>query len=192
MDLDYLTRLTVSLYKLSEELEDGLLRLKLKRLGAEVLRDFARFEALNPKTEHGKEVFSSISELKSALRWARRNKELERKEFLGLREEYEKVESLVRGSLPEEEEPEREEKKRDPGSEKEKPEKEQNRLEGLKKRQKKVLSILERKERAQVSELKKFFPEISKRTLRRDIDTLLSRDLILRKGRWNDVYYVLG
>lgn len=56
-------------------------------------------------------------------------------------------------------------------------------------RQKKILGILKERERAQVWEIKKFFPEVAKRTLRRDFEQLLKQGFIERIGEKNDTFY---
>ena len=53
----------------------------------------------------------------------------------------------------------------------------------------KILEILRQKEKAQVWELKKIFPEVTKRTLRRDFEFLLKQRLIDRAGENNNIYY---
>jgi len=61
----------------------------------------------------------------------------------------------------------------------------------LSERQRKILGILQNKEKTQVWELQKVLTEVTKRTLRRDLDELLSLNLIERKGEWNAVFYHL-
>jgi hypothetical protein len=58
-------------------------------------------------------------------------------------------------------------------------------------RQQKIVEFLKVKERAQVWELQKILPEVTKRTLRRDLDELLQKKLVERKGEWNAVAYEL-
>ena len=60
---------------------------------------------------------------------------------------------------------------------------------GLNSRQEKMLEILRYKEKVQVWELKKLLPDVTKRTLRRDVDDLLKRNLVVREGEWNDIFY---
>ena len=61
----------------------------------------------------------------------------------------------------------------------------------LTQRQKKIIEFLRAKENAQVWELQKILPEVTKRTLRRDLDELLQKNLVERKGAWNEVSYEL-
>lgn len=56
-------------------------------------------------------------------------------------------------------------------------------------RQKKILQILEKVEKAQVSDIIRDLPNVTKRTIRRDLDDLLKRDKIVRIGEWNQVFY---
>ena len=58
-------------------------------------------------------------------------------------------------------------------------------------RQQKILEILKEKGRAQVWEIQKVFPEVTKRTLRRDCESLLNQDLIERIGERNETFYQL-
>jgi len=66
----------------------------------------------------------------------------------------------------------------------------QERLE-LSERQRRILEFLKAKQKVQVWELQKILPQVTKRTLRRDLDDLLQRDFIQRKGEWNAVFYEL-
>ena len=56
-------------------------------------------------------------------------------------------------------------------------------------RQSKILEILSKKEKAQVSDIIKDIPKVTKRTIRRDLDALLKRGKIIRVGEWNQVFY---
>ena len=58
-------------------------------------------------------------------------------------------------------------------------------------RQEKILKILKEKGKAQVWEVKKIFPEVTKRTLRRDFEFLLKQGKIERIGERNETFYQL-
>ena len=62
---------------------------------------------------------------------------------------------------------------------------------GINGRQQRILETLQVKERVQVWEVKEVFPEITKRTLRRDFKYLLSQGLIERIGERNNTFYRL-
>lgn len=56
-------------------------------------------------------------------------------------------------------------------------------------RQQRILEILKDKEKTQVWEVKKVFPDVTKRTLRRDFEYLLKQELIERMGEKNNTFY---
>jgi hypothetical protein len=56
-------------------------------------------------------------------------------------------------------------------------------------RQEKILEILKEKGRAQVWEFKRIFSGVSKRTLRRDFEYLVSQGLVERLGEKNQTFY---
>ena len=63
--------------------------------------------------------------------------------------------------------------------------------ENINNRQGKILEILKERGRAQVGDLKTVFPDISKRTLRRDFKDMLRQNLIERIGERNETFYIL-
>jgi len=58
-------------------------------------------------------------------------------------------------------------------------------------RQQKILKVLKEREKVQVGELKKVFPYVTKRTLRRDFDFLLKKGVVERIGEKNGTFYQL-
>jgi predicted HTH transcriptional regulator len=58
-------------------------------------------------------------------------------------------------------------------------------------RQAKILEILKEKEKIQVGQIKEFFPNVSKRTLRRDFQNLVKKGIIERIGQKNKTFYKL-
>jgi predicted HTH transcriptional regulator len=58
-------------------------------------------------------------------------------------------------------------------------------------RQKKILEILKEKGEIQVGQVKEFFPNVSKRTLRRDFQSLVKKGIIERIGEKNKTFYQL-
>lgn len=56
-------------------------------------------------------------------------------------------------------------------------------------RQSKILEILNVKEKVQVADIIKEIPNITKRTIRRDLDELLKKGEIIRNGQFNQVSY---
>ncbi len=64
-------------------------------------------------------------------------------------------------------------------------------LDGQATRQGKILNILKEKEKVQVWQMKEVFPEVTKRTLRRDFERLLKQGLVERIGEKNNTFYKL-
>ncbi len=56
-------------------------------------------------------------------------------------------------------------------------------------RQKKIINVLEEKGRAQVMDFKAVLGDITKRTIRRDLDELLKMGKVAREGEFNQVFY---
>lgn len=56
-------------------------------------------------------------------------------------------------------------------------------------RQEKILKILTKNEKKQVADIIKELPDVTKRTIRRDLDDLLKRGEIVRVGDYNQVSY---
>jgi len=56
-------------------------------------------------------------------------------------------------------------------------------------RQQKIVEFLKQKERAQVADLRQVLPNVTKRTIRRDLDELLTAGKIVRMGQFNQVFY---
>lgn len=81
--------------------------------------------------------------------------------------------------------------KKEPVSIKEIGQQEKNQELGVTPRQKRIIEFLRTKADVQVWELQKVLPEVTKRTLRRDLDELLEKNIVARKGAWNTVSYVL-
>ncbi|MEK7664582.1 MAG: DeoR family transcriptional regulator [Patescibacteria group bacterium] len=59
-------------------------------------------------------------------------------------------------------------------------------------RQKKIIKFLEENKKAQVMDLKKVLKDVTKRTIRRDLDDLLKKGNIVRVGEWNQVFYQIS
>jgi predicted HTH transcriptional regulator len=59
----------------------------------------------------------------------------------------------------------------------------------LMERHEKIMAILKEKGKAQVWEMKQIFPQVSKRTIRRDFEFLFKQGAIDRMGEKNNTYY---
>jgi len=58
-------------------------------------------------------------------------------------------------------------------------------------RQKKIIQVMQKQNIVQIKDLEKYFPQTSKRTLRRDMNYLLNFNFVLRKGDKNNTVYQL-
>ena len=67
-----------------------------------------------------------------------------------------------------------------------------DRTDALLPRHRKILEILPKRGKSQVHDFQKIFPEITKRTLRRDFEFLLNQKLIKRQGEKNNTFYKLA
>ena len=56
-------------------------------------------------------------------------------------------------------------------------------------RQEQIIEFLKNNEKAQVVDLQTIFPDITKRTIRRDLDELLDSGKIVRMGDFNEIFY---
>jgi predicted HTH transcriptional regulator len=59
-------------------------------------------------------------------------------------------------------------------------------------RQEKILEFLNNNGKAQVMDLQTILPDITKRTIRRDLDELLESGKIIRLGEFNQVFYKIA
>jgi len=112
--------------------------------------------------------------------------------FLILSNEYEKIKKEIRPAL--------ELTRKLPGMEERQAESDSQKQTGnqyqpvqeIRGRQKQILEFLSKNGRAQVSDLQKVLPDITKRTIRRDLEELLRAGKIQRLGDFNQVFYKLA
>jgi len=185
MTKDYFIKLTFTVYQASESWsEKNLLKQKMRNLANEILSDFILFSQENSANKSLQiKILKEIHEVKEVFSQARSQKCLDRNKFLLFREEYNNLKKRL-----EEQNfvKDQKEVKKEKNIQVKTPSKKE-----LNGRQKKILEILKGKEKAQVQDLQVFFPAVTKRTLRRDLDSLLKAGLIERGGEWNKVFYKL-
>ncbi|GEM_PF-1071550 len=195
MNRDFFVKLTLGAYRVTDLLPaQGHEKGEVRSLANSVLAHLILFSETNPVTqEQRKSLVPKIQgEIGSLVRYfvELKNSSPERVEpkyFLILEKEYQKVAQWVEGNFlsstgnggiaPDTKVVEVIQKKAEENS--------------LSERQRKIMGILQNKEKTQVWELQKVLTEVTKRTLRRDLDDLLSLNLIERKGEWNAVFYRL-
>ena len=160
-------------YKMRELADDILANLILILRG-----NFHKSGNLVEEVERNLEVLDVYFEIAKDQNWVSPDEILEiQKEYSNIKKEIEKVK--------------KEEEKNPQPEIKENPEKEKviERNDIINERQKKILEILREKGKAQVGQLVSIFPQVSKRTLRRDFRSLLKRGLIERIGEKNYTFY---
>ncbi len=184
MDKDYLIQITKELYRLTLLFpKKEPLRYKMREVADEILaHSLQHNQNQHPAslTQHPVlikqelEILDSFFEVAKSQNWVSMN------EILNLQKEYSKLKEEALKSQPEEEtlplqlSPQ---KKETPSE--------------LNERQKRILELLKEREKLQVWQVKQIFPQVSKRTLRRDFTDLLKKGLVERLGQRNQIFYQL-
>ena len=195
MDKDYLIRLTNALYGLTLFFpKKEPLRYKMREIADDILEDLTKLSTPNFKLTEARpllalEVLDSFFEVVKAQNWVKADN------ILAIQQEYGKL----RGELEKTEVDERQlslaadfikplEDKKTLEKEDE-TENQSLKIGSMPERQEKILDFLKENGRAQVWQLKQILPEVTKRTLRRDFEYMLSQGLIERIGERNETYY---
>ncbi len=180
MDRDFFVKVVFATHKVAALLPDGE---EIKKMANKLLSDLLLFCEENPITIDQKRNIlpRTLREIDSVLVALKKEKWANPKNLLVLEKEYRKIPQMLIAFLEENVESVSAKVGAEPGLA-------QNSLTA---RQHKILEFLKNKEKAQVWELQKILPEVTKRTLRRDLDNLLSLNLIERKGEWNNVFYTV-
>lgn len=179
MNKDFLIKLTNNLYQLTLLFpKKEPLRYKMRELADEILNDF--YKDQNPEIFKNLEVLDSFFEVVKNQSWVSQN------EILSLQEEYSKLKGDLESSpqpsqIPEKNKIFEELKTTELRAE--------NVSQFSNSRHGKILGILKEKGRAQVWEIKQIFPEVSKRTLRRDFEQMVNQGIIERMGERNNTFY---
>ena len=165
-----LLNLTNTLYKLVEYFpEADPLKNKLKEKALQIM---SRRSGIPPVAGESS-IQEDVDLLLGFLLIAKNQGWLNDVNYLALSAEYGKIKAAENGSPPA----------------KEVVKKEKVRLENLTGRKAKIVEFLEKKEKAQVMDLQKVLPDVTKRTIRRDLDELLGSGRIVRVGDFNQVFY---
>ncbi len=168
MDKDYLIKLTLAVYKVTDIFpKQEPLKFLIREKANQILADSISKEKIE-KIRKDTEIINSYLEIAEKQDW------VDELNFLVLKREYAKIKEGLKSkkvvSSPKDPKP-------------------ANPHGILSERCRKILEILRQKEKAQVWEFKKIFPEVTKRTLRRDFEFLLRQGLIDRAGENNNIYY---
>lgn len=191
MTKDYLIQITLNVYQITEWWpETNLLKFRARNLANEILSDFILLSFKIPESKVKDRLLRNIEMMREAWNEARTQQLIDRDRFLLFQKEYDKiVENLKHLRAKEAEEQEKKAVLASAAAKKTEPKKE---LAKLNPRQEKIISILKEKEKAQVWEIKDILGQVTKRTIRRDLDDLIKKGLIFRIGEWNEVFYKLS
>ena len=172
MDRDHLIKLTLAVYKVTDIFpKEEPLRFLIREKANQILADSISKEKIE-KIRKDIEIINSYLEIAEKQDW------VDELNFLVLKREYAKIKGGLK-SKKESANPIISQKNPKPASSQS----------DLSERCRKIMEILRQKEGAQVWEFKKIFPEVTKRTLRRDFEFLLKQGLINRAGENNNIYY---
>jgi len=179
MNKDFLIKLTNNLYQLTLLFpKKEPLRYKMRELADEILNDF--YKDQNPEIFKNLEILDSFFEVVKNQSWVSQN------EILSLQEEYSKLKEDLENSP----QPNQTLEKVKIFDELKTTElKAENISQFSNSRHGKILNVLKEKGRAQVWEIKQIFPEVSKRTLRRDFEQMVNQGIIERMGERNNTFY---
>ncbi len=197
MDKDFLIRLTVALYKVTDRFpEEEPLKFSMREKANEVLADFilishgSDYVIGERRAEIIEQVLKNIDILKGYFEIAGRQAWVNLKNFQILEAEYGRIEEEVERNEHIEIIPKKK------GKQKEQEETEdsaKSSLDNIKsKRSKAILRVLKDKGEAQIGDFKKNFPRVTKRTLRRDIENLLQAGFVERVGDNSGTSYKLA
>lgn len=175
MEKEYLIQLTKNLYRLTLLFpKKEPLRYKMREIANEILANF--YKDQNPEIFKNLEILDGFFEVAKSQNW------VSPKEILQLQNEYGKIKSSLNEIIQSQPSLKFSEVKS---------EKNLSPRPGLNEREKKILEFLKENIQVQVWQIKKLFPEVSKRTLRRDFNSLLKKGLIERIGERNNTFYKL-
>ncbi len=184
-----IVKITNAVYKIVEFFPDEVLKTKAKEQALLVLESVKRGKA-------AKQIVQDIDVLESYLKLGKLQGFVSDMNFLIVAKEYQLVASSLQQEIrnPNIEIPNKSQIQNNnlPKTVKSlpvvKPQPASKVFEG---RQGKIISILKQKQKAQVADLIKQLPNVTKRTIRRDLDVLLREKAVMRVGEFNQVFYQL-
>ena len=215
MDRDFLIQLTNSLYRLTLLFpKKEPLRYKMREIADDILAECLRFnlkqelkQDINPKEYLG-DNWADLEVLDGFFEVAKEQNWVSPEEILKLQENYSKLKEELKTetdlemtlTLPLDKSKNvcssspfaslGQEKKEDKSSSHPfAAAREAEEESSISERQEKILAFLKEQGRAQVWQIKQVLPEVTKRTLRRDFESLLKKGLVERAGERNNTFY---
>jgi len=187
MNKDFLIELTKNLYRLTLLFpKKEPLRYKIMEVADDILADSPRM-AENSKTVKNcsRPIWEELEVLDSFFEVAKTQNWVSPENLLAIQKEYANLIGELKKLKPE---GKREEVKENSVV---KTQPQQFSSQMMLERQEKILAFLREKGKTQVWQVKQIFPEVSKRTLRRDFEFLLKQGKIERIGERNATFYQL-
>jgi len=203
MNSDFFVRLTLATHKVASILlqpsqtrpQQDVLAVQMRDSANKLLAVLLLLAGENPVTQEQKQAvlpraIRELGVLIAYLNYAKRTTQINPDNFLVLEREYNKVGEFLRRLHQSDAVPEHVRSKASNISPVKSTRQTTSASKGeLSFRQGRILELMRNKPKVQVWELQKVLPEVTKRTLRRDLDDLLQRSLIVRQGEWNEVFY---
>ena len=189
MDKNNLIQLTNSLYKLTLLFpKKEPLRYKMREIADEILNSCLRQNSGQNPVKDDLEVLNGFFEVAKEQNWVQAD------EILKIQQEYNKIEVEIKDIIVAQEEPKLLEKpKKETTIKQEITENSSPPIQAvtgaINPRQEKIIEFLKENGRAQVWQVKQVFPEVTKRTIRRDFESMLKQGMIQRVGERNDTFY---
>lgn len=186
-------KITEILYNISDFLDDEILQKRIKDIGLNIFSNLILLYSENPKLtskekfEKSLMVEKDIEILVNLLKLIRKRNNFtsfNNLNFLILEKEYKEIKKQMKEFQKVKSDPEEDKKDKEV--------KKNNNQNFLTKRQKEIVDILKREKQVQVSHLLNFFPNLNKRTLRRDLKFLVDKGIIKRAGSFNKIHYYLS
>lgn len=170
---DFIINLTGALYRVAEVFPEDALTMAIKREAVDVLKNY--FLGKCQEAGQGIEALTGLLDVAENLGWAKKEN------FWVLKENYQKLQKNILENQKGPKLPEQNKKK------------ENNKTFDFAKitneRHKKILKFLQKSSQGQIQDFKEILPEVSKRTLRRDMDQLLKLRIVQRIGDKNNTVY---
>ena len=185
MDKNNLTQLTNNLYKLTLLFpKKEPLRYKMREIADEILDKCLRENSGQNPLKDDLEVLNGFFEVAKEQSW------VQAAELLKIQQEYNKIKAETKeSSKAVQEAPKLLENPKKETTESYPVQSEAPAASMINSRQEKILEFLKEKGRAQVWQVKQIFPEVTKRTIRRDFESMLKQGVIERVGERNDTFY---
>ena len=204
MDRDFLIQLTNSLYRLTLLFpKKEPLRYKMREIADDILADLIKLSPevsaeVGPPQVKNKRVenvipLADLEVLDAFFEVAKEQNWVSPEEILKLQENYSKLKEELKTEVEEDKSssyPFAAAREADLEMTLTLPlDKSKNECSSISERQEKILAFLKEQGRAQVWQIKQVLPEVTKRTLRRDFESLLKKGLVERTGERNNTFY---